>query len=141
MKRFAAVVFAVCACAPVGGAPVPKERADAEKIVGTWRMTLAARGQTDVNLHLEFHQSGKMIIRQVFPGGQTSVYEGTYRVVGNELPYDVKQGTRVKKETLTIKKLTADELIVVDPDGLKEEFVRVKKDEPKKDEKKDEPKK
>jgi uncharacterized protein (TIGR03066 family) len=70
------------------------------------------------------------------------VYVGTYRVVGNELPYEVKQGTRVKAETLTVKKLTADELIVVDPDGLKEEFARVKKmPEPKKDEKKQDEKK
>jgi len=62
--------------------------------------------------------------------------DGTYRVVGTELPYEVKQGFVTKKETLTIKKLTADELIVVDPEGLKEEFSRVKKDEKKKEEKK-----
>jgi uncharacterized protein (TIGR03066 family) len=136
MSRLAAVVLVLGASALACGAPVPKERAEAEKIVGTWRMTLGAQGQTDTNLELEFHQSGKMIIRQVFPGGQVSLYEGTYRVIGNELPYDVKQGTRRKAETLTIKKLTADELIVVDPDGLKEEFARIKKDEPKKDEKK-----
>ena len=134
MSRLAAVVLAVCLCPAAPGAPVPKERVEAEKVVGTWRMTLGAMGQTDTNLHLEFHQSGKMVIRQVFTGGQVSVYEGTYRVVGNELPYDVKQGTRRKAETLTIKKLTADELIIVDPAGLKEEFVRVKKEEPKKDE-------
>ena len=43
----------------------------------------------------------------------------------------------MKAETLTIKKLTADELVIVDPDGLKEEFSRLKKmPEPKKDEKK-----
>lgn len=134
MSRLAALAFVVCACSMAPGAPVPKERSEAEKIVGTWRMTLDSSGGTDTDLHLEFHQSGKMVIRQVFPGAEASVYEGTYRVVGKELPYDVKQGTRRKAETLTIKKLTADELVVVDPDGLKEEFVRVKKEEPKKDE-------
>jgi uncharacterized protein (TIGR03066 family) len=136
MNRLTVVLFVVCSGAPALGAPVPKERVEAEKLVGTWRMTLGAMGQTDTNLVLEFHQGGKMVIRQVFPNGQTSTYEGTYRVVGNELPYDVKQGGRRKAETLTIKKLTAEELIVVDPDGLKEEFARVKKEEPKKDEKK-----
>lgn len=129
--RFAVVcVFAMCGFAPA--APVPKERAEAEKVVGTWKMTLDSRGESTTDLELDFHQGGKMVIRQRLTNGTLSVYEGTYRVVGNELPYDVKQGTRVKKETLTIKKLTADELILVDPDGLKEEFVRVK---PKKDEK------
>lgn len=139
MSRFAAV-FVLCASATAFGAPIPKERAEAEKIVGTWRMTLGAQGQTDVDLELDFYQSGKMVIRQVLRSGQKSVYEGSYRVVGNELPYEVKQGTRVKAETLTIKKLTADELIVVDPEGLKEEFVRVKKDEKKDEPKKDEKK-
>jgi len=128
------LTLGVCVSA-ASAAPIPKERAEAEKIVGTWRMTLSAQGQTNVNLELDFYQSGKMVIRQGFPGGQTSVYTGSYCVIGNELPYDVKQGGFAKKETLTIKKLTATELIVVDPDGLKEEFVRVKKDPTKKDEK------
>ena len=131
MRVLATGLFALCACVPVLGAPVPKERADAEKIVGTWKMTRDSRGGTDTNLEIEFTQGGKMTIRQVLSNGQASVYAGTYRVVGPDLPYEVKQGTRVKAETLTIKKLTADELVVVDPEGLKEEFARVKKDEKK----------
>jgi uncharacterized protein (TIGR03066 family) len=118
-------------CLPTTAAPVPKERADAEKVVGTWKMTLDSQGGTDTNLEIEFQQGGKMTIRQFLPGGRVSEYVGTYRVIGTDLPYEVKQGTRVKAETLTIKKLTADELIIVDPDGLKEEFARVKKGEKK----------
>jgi uncharacterized protein (TIGR03066 family) len=133
MRVLAAGFISLCACA-APAAPIPKERADAEKVVGTWKMTLDAQGRTDTNLELEFQHGGKMTIRQAFTNGQVSVYVGSYRVVGNELPYEVKQGTFVKKETLIIKKLTADELIVVDPDGLKEEFVRVKKTVPKMDE-------
>ncbi|MBN9120147.1 MAG: TIGR03066 family protein [Planctomycetes bacterium] len=117
-------LFVLCVCVPVSGAPVPKERAEAERIVGTWKMTLDSQGGTDVDLEIEFQQGGKMVIRQVMQGGQVSEFVGTYRVVGNELPYEVKQGTRLKAETLTIKKLTANELIVVDSDGLKEEFAR-----------------
>jgi uncharacterized protein (TIGR03066 family) len=129
----AACLFALCATAPA--APVPKERADAEKVVGTWKLTLGAQGQTAVDLELELQQGGKLVIRQAVGGGKRMTYEGSYRVVGNTIPYEVKYSNgRVKKETLTIKKLTADELIVVDPDGLKEEFKRVKKDD--KDEKK-----
>lgn len=130
MRIPATCVLLLGACAS-SAAPIPKERVEAEKVVGTWKMTLGAQGQTDVNLEIEFQQGGKMTIRQAFRGGQTSVYVGSYRVIGNELPYEVRQNGRVKKETLTIKKLTADELIIVDPDGLKEEFVRVKKDEKK----------
>jgi uncharacterized protein (TIGR03066 family) len=133
MRTAAAILLALCAPAALA-APIPKERAEAEKIVGTWKMTLSAQGEADVNLELDFYPGGKMVIRQVLRNGAgASVYEGTYRVVGRELPYDVKQGTAAKKETLTIKKLTDTELIVVDPDGLKEEFVRVRKDPSKKD--------
>src|SRR5262245_33519683 len=134
MRVLAAGLFVLCAGVVSPAAPVPKERAEAEKVVGTWKMTLDSRGNSDVNLEIEFQQGGKMTIRQVFTNGQASVFVGTYSVVGNELPYEVKQGTRVKKETLTIKKLTANELIIVDPAGLKEEFVRVKKDERKMEE-------
>lgn len=130
-----AFVLMVAACG-AGAAPVPKERADAEKVVGTWKMTLDSRGNSDTDLELDFYQGGKMVIRQKLGNGRVSIYEGTYRVIGNELPYEVRQGNSLKKETLTIKKLTADELVIVDPEGLKEEFVRVKKkDEPKKGDK------
>jgi uncharacterized protein (TIGR03066 family) len=134
MRVLATAVLVLCVCT-ASAAPIPKDRADAEKVVGTWRMTLGAQGQTDTHLELDFYQGGKMVIRQVLTNGRESVYEGNYRVIGNELPYEVKRGGAVKKETLTIKKLTDTELIVVDPDGLKEEFVRIKKDPTKKDEK------
>src|SRR5262245_65309019 len=110
MRVLAAVLLALCV-STASAAPIPKDRADAEKIVGTWRMTLGAHGQTDTHLELDFYQGGKMVIRQVLTNGQVSMYEGSYRVVGNELPYDVKQGGAIKKETLTIKKLTDTELI------------------------------
>ncbi len=121
----------------VWAAPVPKDRTEAEKVVGTWKMVLDSRGNTDTDVEVEFTQGGKMTIRQRIDKDTLSVYEGSYRVVGNELPYEVKQDALVKKETLTIKKITADELVFIDPDGLKEEFVRVKKKvEPKKGDKK-----
>jgi uncharacterized protein (TIGR03066 family) len=115
-------------------APVPKDRAEAEKVVGTWKMTLDSQGNTDTKLTLEITATGKFVIRQFLPNGGEVVYEGTYTLKGNEMPYSVTRGDFKKAETLTIKKLTATELVVVDPDGLKEEFVRVKPPEPKKDE-------
>jgi uncharacterized protein (TIGR03066 family) len=130
----AAITLSFALCVPAVAAPVPRERLEAEKVVGTWKMTLDSQGNTDTDLELEFTQGGRMTIRQR-SGGRVSEYVGTYRVVGNEMPYEVKMDGLTKAETLTIKKLTATELVVVDPDGLKEEFARVKKkDEPKKGE-------
>lgn len=131
MRALAAVLVW---CSVAVAAPVPKDRAEAEKVVGTWKMTLDSQGNTDTNLTLEIHQGGKFVIRQFVAGGPEIVYEGTYTVKGDQLPYSVTRGTFKKAETLTIKKLTATELVVVDPDGLKEEFARVKPPEPKKDE-------
>lgn len=133
MRALAALV--VC-YSVAGAAPVPKDRAEAEKVVGTWKMTLDSQGNTTTNLALEIHAGGKFVIRQVLPDGREVVYEGTYSVKGDRMPYEVRRGDFKKAETLTIKKLTATELVVVDPDGLKEEFARVRPPEPKRDEKK-----
>jgi len=135
VRRFLTALVVLGACAAASAAPIPRDRLDAERVVGTWRMTLGAQGQTDTHLELDFFQSGRMVIRQALGPGRVSMYVGSYRMVGNQLPYEVKQGVTLKAETLTVTKLTATELIIVDPDGLKEEFVRVSK-EPKKDDKK-----
>jgi hypothetical protein len=46
--------------------------------------------------------------------------------VKGTIPYTMKLPGREKSETLTIKKLTEKELHVVDPDGIQEDFERVK---------------
>jgi uncharacterized protein (TIGR03066 family) len=127
MRYVFPAILVLCPAMITHAAPIPKERQEAEKVVGVWKLVLDSQGGSEVDLIMELQQSGKMILRQRLPNGNLSVYEGTYTVVGKEMPYEVKQGKAVKKETLIIKKITADELVVVDPDGLKEEFVRVKK--------------
>ncbi len=110
-------------------APVPKERAEAEKVVGVWRLVRSSNHPDGLNVELilELYPSGKLVIRQSSPGGGVAVFEGEYKVMKNEMPYSVKYpGGGVKKETLTIKKLTETELHVVDPDGIQEDFERVK---------------
>jgi uncharacterized protein (TIGR03066 family) len=126
---------AACLCVMFVAAPVPKERADAEKVVGTWRLVASSAIPGGLpNLTMELTQGGKMIVRQSAGDGPVRVYEGEYKVVKNELPYKIKlPGGNVKEETLTIKKLTETQLSVVDPDGIREDFERVKPD--KKDEK------
>jgi uncharacterized protein (TIGR03066 family) len=113
-------------------APVPKEKAEAEKAVGTWKLVKSSNAPDGLNteLILELTQGGKMTIRQT-TNGRTSVYDGEYKVIKGEMPYTMKlPGGREKKETLTIKKLTETELHVVDPDGIQEDFERVKPVEP-----------
>lgn len=118
------VLCVILAVAPA--APIPKERANAEKVVGTWKLVKSsARPDESPDLILELTQGGKMTIRQTFDG-RTATYEGEYKVVKNTIPYTMKLPGREKSETLTIKKLTEKELHVVDPDGIQEDFERVK---------------
>ncbi|MCE9561988.1 MAG: hypothetical protein K8U57_08030 [Planctomycetes bacterium] len=121
-----AILCVILAAAPT--APIPKERTDAEKLVGKWKLVKSSN-QTDgevVDLVLELTASGKMFVRQT-SNGVTSIYEGEYKLDKKELPYTLKlPGGLEKKETLKIKKLTELELHVVDPDDIQEDFERVK---------------
>jgi uncharacterized protein (TIGR03066 family) len=131
----ATAVLCVLLAAPA--APIPKERAEAEKVVGTWKLVKSTNPNNTQpsDLLLELSHGGKLVIRQT-SNGRTAVYEGEYKLMKDEIPYSVKYpGGGVKKETLKIKKLTDAELIVVDPDGIQEDFVRVKSEKEK--EKKD----
>ena len=123
-------VAIACVCVALIGAPVPKERADAEKVVGTWKLVKSSNSPNGlaVSLEMELQQSGKMILRQTAAGGPAAVYEGEYKVVKDRIPYAMKlpNGRGEKAETLTIKKLTETELHVVDPNGIQEDFERVK---------------
>jgi uncharacterized protein (TIGR03066 family) len=146
MRLPAASVCLLCVPLAAAAAPVPKERAEAEKVVGTWKLVKSSSPQqagVTVSLELELTQGGKMTVRQSVNGGPVVVYEGEYKVVKDQLPYKMKlpNDRGVKEETLTIKKLTETELIVVDPDGIQEDFERVKKKEEKKEDPKPEEKK
>jgi len=111
-------------------APVPKERAEAEKVVGTWKLIKSSKVSTPgiaVNLEMELTIGGKVILRQSVNGGPVAIYEGEYSVSKSEIPYSIRYpGGGTKKETLTIKKLTENEMHLVDPDGIQEDFERVK---------------
>ncbi len=117
----------LCLILAAPAAPVPKERADAEKVVGTWKLVKSSLERDDaVALTMELTQGGKLMIRQT-TNGVTTVYEGEYKLVKGEMPYTMKlPNGGEKKETLKIKKLTETELHVVDPDGIQEDFERVK---------------
>jgi len=126
-------------CALFVAAPVPKERTEAEKVVGTWKLIRHSGipgGLPD--LTIELTQGGKMTIRNTAGKGPAIVYEGEYKVVKDQLSYSVMSPDHGdKKETLTIKKLTETELQVVDPDGVREDFERVKPKEMEEKEKQD----
>jgi uncharacterized protein (TIGR03066 family) len=130
VRKLVACVGVLCVILLASAAPVPKERAEADKVVGTWKLVKSSHalpaGKT-VSLEMELASGGKMTLRQSDNGGPVFAYEGEYSVDKKELLYFIKRaGGIIMRETLTIKKITDNEFIVVDGDGVQEEFERVK---------------
>ena len=103
-------------------APVPKQRlSTTEQLVGTWKLT---KSDTDnaggYTFTVEFSKDGKMKAQYMF-NDSTQTIEGTFKADGNKIEYTLGD----RGETLTIEKITEDELIVIDPEKKKEEFQRV----------------
>jgi uncharacterized protein (TIGR03066 family) len=130
MRLLIACLSCVFATLLAIAAPVPKERAEAEKVVGVWKLVKSSKASPpgiSVSLEMELTLNGKVILRQSVNGGPVAIYEGEYSVNKTDLPYSIKYpGGGTKKETLTIKKITENEMQLVDPDGIQEDFERVK---------------
>lgn len=145
MRPFVAALLVAFAAALTASAdPVvqekkekPKEeKSNAEKLVGKWKLTNTdAKVPDGFAATVEYTKDGKMIIR-IEVGDNKVEMKGTYKLDKDKIDYKVTlPNGDDKTEILTIKKLTDDELVTTDPDGIKEEFKRAK-DEKKKDEKK-----
>jgi uncharacterized protein (TIGR03066 family) len=137
MRPFITCLALASGLLSAAAAPVPKERAEAEKVVGVWKLVKSSSmspAGVVVSLEMELTQSGEIILRQSVNDGPVAVCKGQYSVAKFELPYSITYpGGGKKTERLTIKKLTDTEMILVDPDGIQEDFERIKprKDEPK----------
>jgi len=104
---------------------------DVTTLAGTW---VLVKGSADlpkgVSFVSVFSRDGEMLLR--FDTGdpkRDTVHKGRFKLSAGKLSYTITTGAGERSETLTVKKLTATELVVVDPDGKTEEFRR---DDPKK---------
>jgi uncharacterized protein (TIGR03066 family) len=100
--------------------------ADSPTLAGTW---VLVKGSADlpkgVAFVTVFHTDGHMLLR--FDTGdpkRDTVHKGKYKLDGKKLAYSITTGSGERSETLTVKALTADVLVVVDPEGKVEEFRR-----------------
>jgi uncharacterized protein (TIGR03066 family) len=143
------LVASLLAAAFVGGlvaAPPPlpvKKKQNEDLIVGTWQMVIkAANGHPAQAVYqIEFTKDGKMFYHIVRRGVKRLSYEARYKLEGeaqDRMPYESITPGVTHKETSKIIKLTEDEFAIEDPQGVVEEFKRVKDE--KKDEKKEEKK-
>ncbi|MFM8273109.1 MAG: TIGR03066 family protein [Gemmata sp.] len=115
----ASVAFVILA----GFATAADDKIDAKKLVGKWEPAKAEKGAPKMTL--EIAEKGKLTLL-VALGDKTEKVEGSYKLDGNKLEVELSFGGKSEKETLTITKLTEEELVTKDSKGKEDALKRVK---------------
>ena len=95
------------------------EKIDAKKLIGKWQPA-----EEKVPVTVEFMDKGKMSLT-IDLGGKSEKIEGTYKLDGNKLEMVMSFGGKEMKETVTISKLTDEEMVGKDTKGKEEKFKKV----------------
>ena len=126
MKTLLAVLLLAGSAA---AAQVPKENPKptaAEKLVGVWTLVASSDKLPDgTEVTVEFTADGALVLRVSVGKAVNSVSRGTFKAEADKIHYSIDGGGGQRKETLTVKSVTADTLVLVDPDKKREEFRRV----------------
>lgn len=112
----AAVILAVTSATSAIGQD--KDKIDPKKLMGKWE-------PKEGRVVIEFADKGKLTL-SVDGGGKSQKFDGTYKLDGNRLELAVTIIDKEQKETLTIKKLTDEELVTTDSKGKDETLKRKK---------------
>ncbi len=122
--KILATAAALCVALALAG-PSPAADKDAksnkDKIVGVWELTRSEDGSAPIGALVEFTKDGKMIVT-VKSGDKTDKIEGTYSIDKDMITSSIKVKDEDKKNTVTIKKLTDKDFVVVNKDGKADEF-------------------
>ncbi|MBA4190037.1 MAG: TIGR03066 family protein [Planctomycetaceae bacterium] len=96
------------------------EKIDAKKLIGKW-----APVDDKAPVTIEFTDKGKLTL-SIDIGGKSEKIEGTYKLEGDKLEMVMSFGGKEQKETVTISKLTDEEMVGKDSKGKEEKFKRLK---------------
>ncbi|VTS01399.1 unnamed protein product [Gemmata massiliana] len=110
--------FALVLCGTVAANGKKDEMIDPAKLVGKW----TSKGWE--NEVLELLKGGKLVMRRTVGGKEA--FDGTYTFDGNKLTVVAKPEGKEDKSTVTIKKLTDAEMVIVAESGKEVVMVRVK---------------
>ncbi len=103
------------------------EKFDAAKLLGKWEPSQPKKGEEFV---MDFAKDGKLSVTGTLDG-KLQTFEGSYKLDGAKLSFELKvKGADGKveevKETVTLSKLTDDEMEGKDKEGKVEALKRVK---------------
>jgi uncharacterized protein (TIGR03066 family) len=113
----AVVVLALAGFTTAAG----QEKIDGKKLVGKWEPT----DVTGAMLVVEFTDKGTVSV-SVEKGGKSVKVDGTYRLSGDRLEMALKMDGKEQKETITVTRLTDDELVGKDEKGKEERMRKIK---------------
>jgi uncharacterized protein (TIGR03066 family) len=112
----AAMILAFAGLNGSAGQDKEKDKVDLKKLMGKWE-------PKEGMVVIEFADKGKFSLSV---GTDGKKFDGTYKLDGDRLELAITIIDKEQKETLTIKKLTDDELVTTDSKG-KEETLKRKK--------------
>ena len=98
------------------------QKIDVKKLVGKWS---AEDEDAGTSMVVEFTKDGQLKVTAKEKKGKDVQLNGTYTVDGDKVAVTFKAGDKEFKETLTIVKLTDDELVTKDSKGKKDTFERM----------------
>lgn len=105
-----------------GAHAADEKKIDAMKLIGKWE---PVKPKKDEELVMEFTKDGKLIVTGSM-GEKALKIEGTYKLEGDKLSFVLKFMGDEIKQTVTITKLTDDEMEGTDPANKTEAFKKVK---------------
>ena len=108
------------------------EKIDAKKLIGKWEPKDPKKGEA---MKMEFTKDGKLVVTGDL-GGKELKLDGTYKVDGNKLSFKLKFMDAEIEETVTITKLTDEEMVGKDKEGKTEAFKKVKEEKKEKEKEK-----
>ena len=114
----ALVILAFCSFTTASGQDKEKDKIDGKKLMGKWE-------PKEGKVVIEFADKGKLTL-SVDADGKAQKFDGSYKLDGNRLEIAIMILDKEQKETLTVKKLTDEELVTTDSKGKDETLKRKK---------------
>lgn len=104
------------------GAAAAADKLDGKKLVGKWEPVMPKK---DEGMVMEFTKDGKLTVTGKMNDKEVTI-QGTYELKDDKLSFALKFMDIEIKETVTLTKLTDDEMEGKDKDGKVEGFKKVK---------------
>jgi len=115
-------VLALAGLARAADEKKDEPKIDGKLVVGKWEPKAPKAGELTL---LEMTKDGKLVaIAEV--GGKPAKAEGTYKLDGDKLTYEVTYMGETTKDTVTLTKLTDEEMEGKDKEGKMYSYKRVK---------------